>query len=111
MLDETRNAPMTQIIEVERIIEDASVDQLPNIIGALSRLQAVAHVRLLSLGRPARDIDQLLTVPQVAKQVQLSEYRIYELIRQGELKSVRLGKSVRVRPSALADFVAQQGGC
>jgi excisionase family DNA binding protein len=54
--------------------------------------------------------DGLLTVPQVAAKLKLSPYRTYELCRQGHLKSIHLGKAVRVKPSDLAAYVAQQGG-
>lgn len=52
---------------------------------------------------------ELLTIPEVAKRLKVSEYRAYELARQGVLKSVRLGKSVRVKPEDLAAYVAEQG--
>lgn len=100
---------MTPFLEVEHIIEKASMDQLPNLVGALSRLQAMAQVRLLSFSQPMPNVDQLLTVPQVAKRLQLSEYRVYEMVRQGALKSVRLGKSVRVRPSAVDEYLTRLG--
>ncbi|NOU09373.1 MAG: helix-turn-helix domain-containing protein [Nitrospira sp.] len=54
--------------------------------------------------------DGLLTIPEVAKRLKVSEYRAYELARQGVLKSVRLGKSVRVKPEDLTYYLAQQGG-
>jgi excisionase family DNA binding protein len=53
--------------------------------------------------------DLLLTIPQVAERLKISEYRAYELARQGVSKSVRLGKSVRVKPSAVAEYLAKQG--
>ncbi|HEX5545694.1 MAG TPA: helix-turn-helix domain-containing protein [Nitrospira sp.] len=54
--------------------------------------------------------EDLLTVDQVATRLKLSQYRAYELCRQGELKAIRLGKSVRVKPSDLQAYVAQHGG-
>ncbi len=53
--------------------------------------------------------DILLTIPQVAKRLKISDYRAYELARQGMLKCVRFGKSVRVRPSAVEEYVAKHG--
>ncbi|MDH4245631.1 MAG: helix-turn-helix domain-containing protein [Nitrospira sp.] len=54
--------------------------------------------------------EDLLTIGQVAARLKLSQYRAYELCRQGELKAIRLGKSVRVKPSDLHAYVAQHGG-
>lgn len=53
--------------------------------------------------------DLLLTIPQVAERLKISDYRAYELARQGVLKSVRLGKLVRVKSSAVAEYLAKQG--
>ena len=54
--------------------------------------------------------EDLLTIDQVATRLKLSQYRTYELCRQGELKAIRLGKSVRVKPSDLHAYVLQHGG-
>ena len=54
--------------------------------------------------------EDLLTIDQVATRLKLSQYRAYELCRHGELKAIRLGKSVRVKPSDLQAYVAQHGG-
>jgi excisionase family DNA binding protein len=45
-----------------------------------------------------------LTVEQVAKQLGLSEYRIRELIREKEIKAVKIGQW-RVKPEDLKEFV------
>ena len=54
--------------------------------------------------------EDLLTIDQVATRLKLSQYRAYELCRHGELKAIRLGKSVRGKPSDLHAYVAQHGG-
>lgn len=45
-----------------------------------------------------------LTVEQVAKQLGLSKYRIRELIREKEIKAVKIGQW-RVKPDDLKEFV------
>lgn len=65
--------------------------------------------RALTGSRDGHEEDLLLTIPQVAKRLKVSNYRAYELARQGILKSVRLGKSVRVKPSAIVEYVSQYG--
>ncbi len=102
---------MTQIAtDLERTLTETPVDGLPEFIGLLATFQARAQLRL-STGQTltAAGPEELLTMPEVAKRLKVSDYRAYELARQGVLKTVRLGKSVRVKPSDLAEYVAQQG--
>lgn len=76
---------------------------------ALASIHSVLLHRALTTSRNERQEDVLLTIPQVAKRLKVSDYRAYELARQGILKSVRLGKSVRVKPSAVDEYVSQHG--
>jgi len=50
---------------------------------------------------------QLLTVIDAAEQLRISRSKVYELIADGELRSVRIGHSRRIAMSDLADFVAR----
>ena len=52
----------------------------------------------------------LLTVPEVARALGLGESKTKELIRTGALPSVKLGRSRRITPTALREFVAQLQG-
>ena len=45
-----------------------------------------------------------LTVEQVAKQLGLSEYRVRELIREKQIKAVKIGQW-RVKPEDLDAFI------
>ena len=54
---------------------------------------------------PAVAPGALLTVPEVAAHLRLSRARVYELLSAGQLPSVRIGRSRRVRRTALAAFV------
>jgi excisionase family DNA binding protein len=77
---------------------------------ALASIHPILLQRALTGSRNGQEEDLLLTIPQVAERLNVSEYRAYELARQGVLKSVRLGKkSVRVKHAALAEYLAQQG--
>ena len=75
----------------------------------LVTLQPLLIQRALMGAQGGQEKELLLTVPEVAKQLQLSPYRVYELVRQGVLKSIHLGKSVRVRATAVTEYLAQQG--
>lgn len=48
-----------------------------------------------------------LTVRKVAKQLGLSEYRIRELIREKEIKAVKIGQW-RVKPEDLENFIKKR---
>ena len=51
----------------------------------------------------------LLTVAQVAEKLGVNKQMVYELIKDGLLKSVRLGyKTIRVAPDDLKQFLEQQ---
>ena len=47
---------------------------------------------------PAHD---LMTVRDVAKYLRVSPRTVYRLIREGQLKSIRIGKQIRVSRDAL----------
>jgi excisionase family DNA binding protein len=52
----------------------------------------------------------LLTVAQVAERLNISRSAAYDLVRpHGGLPAVRIGRSVRVHPDALDEFVANGG--
>jgi excisionase family DNA binding protein len=54
---------------------------------------------------PASDSARLLTVIEVAEQLHLSTRTIRRMITSREIKVVRLGRSVRVHPQALAELL------
>jgi excisionase family DNA binding protein len=98
------------LASLETHIQDADHADCASLIGQLERMKALAWGKMLAGPEPVvRAAEELLTVPEVAARLRMSSYRVYELARQGVLKSVRLGKSVRVKPSAVADYLAKQG--
>ncbi len=52
----------------------------------------------------------LLKPEDVANLLQVSRTKVYDLIRVGSLRSVKVGGSRRVTASAVADFVAELDG-
>ena len=46
----------------------------------------------------------LLTIPEAADRLGVGRSHLYELLRRGEIVSVRLGRSRRVPVTALEDF-------
>lgn len=106
---------MSEGFTLDALLADpAKADMVPpkraqGLLIELASLQALLLHRALS--RPFDDGNEelLLTIPEVAKRLKVSNYRAYELARQGMLKSVRLGKAVRVKPSAIDEYLSRHG--
>ncbi|RYP88772.1 DNA-binding protein [Nocardioides guangzhouensis] len=55
----------------------------------------------------SEDIPPLLfTVDETARLLSIARHRVFDLIREGRLRSVKVGASRRVSAKALFDFVA-----
>lgn len=50
----------------------------------------------------------LLTPDEAARALAVSRARVYELMRAGELRSIRIGSSRRVPREAVATFIEQK---
>jgi excisionase family DNA binding protein len=72
-------------------------------------LEKALAMRAMMPGDTQHEADKLLTVPEVAELLKVSEYRAYELVRQGHIAKIKMGKSVRVRRADLDAYVAKQG--
>lgn len=57
----------------------------------------------------SQELKRLYRVPEVARVLDASEQRIYELIRAGMLPAVRLGRQVRVDRETLNEFIKNGG--
>lgn len=51
---------------------------------------------------------QAYTVEQVAKMLNIGRDKVYELIRTGQLRSIKIGKLRRITEEHLADFIASR---
>jgi excisionase family DNA binding protein len=49
---------------------------------------------------------ELLTVPEVMTALRLSRAKVYDLIRAGELATVKIGRCRRVPPEAVRVYIA-----
>jgi excisionase family DNA binding protein len=52
----------------------------------------------------------LLTVEQTAAELHIARRRVFDLIRTGQLASVKIGTSRRIRSADLAEYVARLSG-
>ena len=60
-------------------------------------------------GKDAKMVEQLLYKPiQASDYLQLGRSKTYELIRTGALRSIRVGRAIRIPAAALREFVEQQ---
>ena len=101
----------TLLANIYQQLDKVPPAMLPTVIGILSILLARAqHLNLMTAQAPVKgEIEGFLTVPEVAQRLKMSSYRVHELCRQQKVKSVKLGRSVRVTPSAVAQYLATQG--
>ena len=53
------------------------------------------------------DVALVLTVSDIAKILDIGRNTAYDLIRCGKIKSVRVGKQIRIPKQALIDFLQQ----
>ena len=60
-------------------------------------------------GKPIDAVDgasgRLLRIEQIAERLSVSRSMAWKLIALGQLRSVRIGRAVRVRPQDLEDYV------
>jgi len=52
-------------------------------------------------------VNKLMNAREVANKLNVSLPYTYQLMRRGDIPTVRMGKSVRVRPEDLEEYVAQ----
>ena len=53
------------------------------------------------------DVALVLTVSDIAKILDIGRNTAYDLVRCGKIKSVRVGKQIRIPKQALIDFLQQ----
>ena len=99
--------------ELPALIADTPPEHLAALMAQLAACQSAVAARLLNgqygAGErrlpPAED-GALLTIAQVAEQLNVPKSYAYELVRQQKLAAVRLGKYVRVAQETLAKYIA-----
>lgn len=65
----------------------------------------------ISAGRSPLSVEaeQTYKVPEVAAYLRVDKAAVYEMIRDGALRHVRIGRLIRVPQSALDEFLAGHG--
>ncbi|MFI1905183.1 helix-turn-helix domain-containing protein [Streptomyces microflavus] len=57
---------------------------------------------------PLSTNNEALTVPEVMRALRLSRFKVYDLIRSRQLKSIKIGRCRRVPADALRTFIDHQ---
>ena len=52
-------------------------------------------------------IEPLMKAAEVSTQLRISRTMVYKLIQEGEIRSVRIGQAVRVRPADLKAYIQE----
>jgi excisionase family DNA binding protein len=97
--------------QLETEVSGWSPETCTELLGTLERVRVLAWSQIVkgSAGSlSTQDRGQLLTLPQVAERLAVSETYAYELARQHKLPIVRLGKYIRVPVEEFEKWVMQQ---
>lgn len=99
---------LAQILRtLEAAISSVPMAELPGLLGLLEKIKAMGWGRMLA-EKQHGDEERLLTASDVAERLQISEYRVRELIHQGRIKRAPLdGRAVRVRPGDLLSYIGR----
>ena len=92
---------------LEQAIATIAPMELPSLLGHLEKIKALGWGRMIAAPSNGHADMNLLTVPEVAKLLKVSEYKTYELVRQGEIKKTTIGDSVRIKPSDLQAYLSR----
>jgi excisionase family DNA binding protein len=90
------------LAEPDRVVALSAAD-VPMLLGELERVRAALWDRMLR-GSAVRDLaptgdadDEILTVPEVARELRFTRAYAYEAVCRGDFAAVRTGKYVRIR--------------
>lgn len=53
------------------------------------------------------NIPLVMTVPQAAKILQIGRNSAYDLVKSGQIRSIRIGRTIRIPQAALFDYLNQ----
>lgn len=54
---------------------------------------------------PIQAVERLMTYQEAAKVLGITDRTLWELVRKGEIRNVRVGRSVRIDPADLRQFI------
>jgi len=57
---------------------------------------------------PVSDVNEIMTITQVAKYLQISEITTYRLVQEGRIPAFKVGRGWRVKREDLKEFIEKQ---
>ena len=94
------------MIDLARLVDDARVEELPELAGALEAARVKLHLRLVAPVASRPDEARLVDMEEVARVLSVPLAHAREMGRRGELPIVHVGRYVRVRAGVLAEWMA-----
>jgi excisionase family DNA binding protein len=100
--------------ELETVLSQVRLGDLPALLGHLERLRLAATLRLMAglraLPPPVSPPDPTvcLAVAQVAERLHTSRWNVYDAIKRGKLCALRDGRRVLVRQVDLEAYVRER---
>lgn len=52
-------------------------------------------------------MNDILTIPEVARYLKLSKSKVYYLVQQGKIPHIKIGRNVRIKESELQQWLEQ----
>ena len=65
------------------------------------------EVHTLNANRNPENLPLVLSVPELASVLHIGRNAAYDLVNSGQIRCVRIGKSIRIPQSALLDYLEQ----
>jgi len=93
------------IAKLSESLEEIPRSELPLVLGELERIKAVIWTQFMTSDKNQPN-EAFLDMSDVALRLKIPVSRAYELVRQGKLRGVRVGKYVRVLPTVLKEYQA-----
>ena len=101
---------MIDLADIRRTAETAPPAELPDLLGALETIRAVAMRRLMTTESTpiTSTTDELIDARSMAAQLSIKPSWLLEMARQGRVPCVRLGKYVRFRSADVLKWSESQ---
>lgn len=58
----------------------------------------------------ADELPYVISVPQLAKLLGIGRNTAYDLVNRGDIRSLKIGKAIRIPKSAAIEFIEKNGG-
>jgi len=94
------------MIDLARLVDEAPLTELPALAGQLEAARVKLALRLVAPAPASSEGDRLVDMGEVARVLDVPVAHARELGRRGELPVVHVGRYVRVRAGALAEWMA-----